>query len=64
MSNKSLSRQSLINHYENQEKLAIQKQEQWIKAGNTLRAMQSRAMAERFRNKSIVSQELIDLEID
>ena len=51
MSSNTMSRQSRLNQLENQEKLAMQEEEHWIKAGNTLRALQARIFKDKFSHK-------------
>ena len=48
MSQNTQSKQSILNHWEKQEQLAMQEEEHWIKAGNTLRAQQCRLFRNRF----------------
>ena len=42
------TRHEIQSHWEQMEKLAMQEEERWIKAGNTLRAAQSKRFRERF----------------
>ena len=48
MSDKTQSRQSIIDRWEQQEKLAMQEEERYIRAGNTLRAAQCKLFREKF----------------
>ena len=51
MSSNSNNKQSILNHWEMKEKQLTQEEEHYIKAGNTLRALQCRRMREGYSKK-------------